>query len=239
MYPREPIRWLPRRGVGMIVLASSDADVLRRWSGGVPAGAVLAHDQAELVRTLGGRPPHVILLDLELAGLGAALGAAHFIARHADSRTVVLSRSPDEAEGLELLRAGARGYCNRYIDPRLLGKVVSTVQNGEVWVGRRLVDRLVEMIAGSSHDRFSEPVVSAAGRAALDVLTPREREIAQLVGEGVNNKLIARRLDITERTVKAHLGSAFAKLGVAGRLQLALLITGRAGDGVEMKNGSR
>lgn len=147
---------------------------------------------------------------------------------------VALSRTPDEDEGLALLRAGARGYCNLYIDPRLLGKVVNAVQGGEVWVGRRLVDRLVELVAGTSPHR-----AGAAGLAALEVLTPREREIARLVGEGINNKLIARRLDITERTVKAHLGSVFAKLGVSGRLQLALLVTGRAGDGVELKNGSR
>ena len=90
--------------------------------------------------------------------------------------------------------------------------------------------------------RFSglgEPAAGAAGVVALELLTPREREIARLVGEGINNKLIARRLDITERTVKAHLGSVFAKLGVTGRLQLALLVTGRAGDVAELKNGSR
>ena len=220
----------------MIVLASSDAGVLRRWSSGVPAGAVLAHDQAELVRTLDGRPPQLVLLDLDLAGLGAASGAADLIARHPDSRVVALSRTPDEDEGLDLLRAGARGYCNLYIDPRLLGKVVGAVQGGEVWIGRRLVDRLVELVAGNAPDRPAEP---AAGVAALEVLTPREREIARLVGEGINNKLIARRLDITERTVKAHLGSVFAKLGVTGRLQLALLVTGRAGGGAGLKNGFR
>lgn len=223
----------------MIVLASSNADILRRWSGGVSAGAVLAHDQAELVRTLGGRPPHLVLLDLDLAGLGTASGAADLIARHPDSHVVALSRTPGEEEGLDLLRAGARGYCNLYIDPRLLGKVISAVQGGEVWVGRRLVDRLVELVAGNSPDRSGEPAVGAAGVAALEVLTPREREIARLVGEGVNNKLIARRLDITERTVKAHLGSVFAKLGVTGRLQLALLVTGRAGGVAELKDDSR
>ena len=59
------------------------------------------------------------------------------------------------------------------------------------------------------------------------MLTPREREIALLVGAGVSNKAIAQRLDITERTVKAHLGAVFNKLGVTGRLQLALRVTAR------------
>ena len=59
------------------------------------------------------------------------------------------------------------------------------------------------------------------------MLTAREREIALQIGGGSSNKTIAQRLGITERTVKAHLGSAFAKLGVHDRLQLALLVTGR------------
>ena len=61
----------------------------------------------------------------------------------------------------------------------------------------------------------------------LDALTAREREIALQVGVGCSNKVIAQRLGITERTVKAHLGSVFGKLGVKDRLQLALLVAGR------------
>ncbi|MBC7163331.1 MAG: response regulator transcription factor [Immundisolibacter sp.] len=152
------------------------------------------------------------------------VGAADLIGRHAGCRTVVMSRSPNEDEGIAALRAGARGYCNLYIDPRLLAKVISTVQAGEVWAGRKLVDRLVQMVVSSAAPRSTSNIDTAA----FDALTPREREIAVLVGEGVSNKIIARRLDITERTVKAHLGAVFSKLGIPGRLQLALLVTGRA-----------
>ena len=61
----------------------------------------------------------------------------------------------------------------------------------------------------------------------MTLLTAREQQIALQIGMGSSNKLIAQRLGITERTVKAHLGSVFAKLGVHDRLQLALLVTGR------------
>lgn len=222
------LRPLPRVAGGgdprAIVLASSDGAVLERWRGAVPAGVTAAQHSAELDALLAAQRPALALLDLDLAGLGGIAGAAALIARHRATCVVVMSRVPDEDEGIAALRAGARGYCNVYIDPRLLEKVVLTVQAGEAWVGRRLVDRLVQMIAGSA-----APVAPAQGEIpGFDTLTPREREVALLVGEGVGNKLIAQRLAITERTVKAHLNAVFAKLGIAGRMQLALRVAGRA-----------
>ncbi len=208
----------------MIILASSDPAVRERWSGAVADASASAQHNAELAALLAAQPAPLLLLDLALAGLGGMAAAADLIGRHAGCRTVIMSRSPNEDEGIAALRAGARGYCNLYIDPRLLVKVISTVQAGEVWAGRKLIDRLVQMIVSSAAPRRA----SNADTAAFDALTPREREIAMLVGEGVSNKIIARRLDITERTVKAHLGAVFSKLGLPGRLQLALLVTGRA-----------
>ncbi len=208
----------------MIVLASSDPALRERWSGVVPDGATSAQQRAELEALLSAHHPQVLLLDLALADLGGAGGAADLIGRYPATRVVIMSRSPNEDEGIAALRAGARGYCNVYIDPRLLEKVVGTVQAGEVWAGRKLIDRLVQMIVSSTAPRNPSNIDTSA----FDALTPREREIAVLVGEGVSNKVIARRLDITERTVKAHLGAVFSKLGIPGRLQLALLVTGRA-----------
>lgn len=208
----------------MIILASSDAAVRERWSGAVAEPCASAEHGVELAALLAAHPAPLLLLDLELVGLGGMAAAAGLIGRHAGCRTVIMSRSPNEDEGIAALRAGARGYCNLYIDPRLLTKVISTVQAGEVWAGRKLIDRLVQMIISSPAPRSPSNIDTAA----FDALTPREREIAVLVGEGVSNKIIARRLDITERTVKAHLGAVFSKLGIPGRLQLALLVTGRA-----------
>jgi two-component system nitrate/nitrite response regulator NarL len=208
----------------MIALASTDSALLARWGGAVPGGATQAQQCTELEALLSAHQPQLLLLDLGLAGLGGAAGAVDLIGRTPATRVVVMSRLPSDDEGIAMLRAGARGYCNAYIDPRLLEKVISTVQAGEVWVGRKLIDRLVQLIV-TSPAPHRQPIIESA---VFDSLTPREREIAVLVGEGVSNKVIARRLDITERTVKAHLGAVFAKLGLPGRLQLALLVTGRA-----------
>ncbi len=207
----------------MIVLASSDSALLARWAGVVLDGATPARQCTALEALLSAHQPQLLLLDLRLAGLGGAAGAVDLIGRNPAVRVVVMSCLPNEDEGIGALRAGARGYCNAYIDPRLLEKVISTVQAGEVWAGRRLIDHLVKMIVSSAAPH-SLPIID---NAVFDSLTPREREIAVLVGEGVSNKVIARRLDITERTVKAHLGAVFAKLGLPGRLQLALLVTRR------------
>lgn len=212
----------------MIVLASTDSALLARWTTILPGDAATPSQQcSELARLLSAQPqpqPQLLLLDLELAGLGGVSGATELIRGNSNTRVVVMSRVPSEDEGIAALRAGARGYCNAYIDLRLLEKVISTVQAGEVWVGRKLIDRLVQLVVTSAVPR-SQPIID---NAVFDVLTPREHEIAVLVGEGVSNKIIARRLDITERTVKAHLGAVFSKLGIPGRLQLALLVTGRA-----------
>jgi DNA-binding NarL/FixJ family response regulator len=177
---------------------------------------------AEAEGTLAGRRPDVMLLDLSLGDLSGPAGITGLLSFSPATHLIALSHQPNDEEGIAALRAGARGYCNAYIDPRLLAKAVTTVQNGEAWVGRRLTDRLVALVGQNAPLQ-----VDTDSSVDLDLLTAREQQIALQIGMGSSNKLIAQRLGITERTVKAHLGSVFAKLGVHDRLQLALLVTGR------------
>lgn len=209
----------------MILLTSEDASLMDRWAVAVSGRGTLIRRVnllAQAEGTLAGRRPDIMLLDLSLGDLSGATGIGGLLSFSPETRIIALSHQPNDDEGIAALRAGARGYCNAYIDPRLLAKAVSTVQNGEAWVGRRLTDRLVALVG--------QPTVAQVDTDCgidLDMLTAREREIALQIGGGSSNKTIAQRLGITERTVKAHLGSAFAKLGVHDRLQLALLVTGR------------
>ncbi len=94
------------------------------------------------------------------------------------------------------------------------------LKQGEVWVKRNLVPHLIGELARLTRLRTKD---SAGHETRLGSLTPREREVVLLIGEGVNNKKIASRLMITEHTVKAHLTTIFRKLGLSGRVQLALL----------------
>jgi two-component system, NarL family, nitrate/nitrite response regulator NarL len=131
---------------------------------------------------------------------------------------IVLANVPSEAEGLTVLEAGASGYTNALAVPEVLRQIETVVGNGGLWVGPELLQRL---IAGIS--RGGAP---AQNLSPLDKLSPREREVALAVARGATNKEVARQLEITERTVKAHLGRTFELLGLRDRLQLALLING-------------
>ena len=130
---------------------------------------------------------------------------------------VVLSNVPDNAQGMAVLGAGAAGYCSALSLPAVLRQVAGVVLHGGLWVGPQLMRRFMQgLSARNTHG--PEP--------ALDVLSQRERQVAEAASRGSTNKEIARTMGITERTVKAHLSAAFDKLGVRDRMQLSLLVNG-------------
>lgn len=130
---------------------------------------------------------------------------------------VVLSNVPGDDEGLSVLEAGAAGYTNALAVPELLNQVAAVVENGGLWVGPNLMQRLIAAMAGQS---------TRLNNDKLEKLSAREKEVALAVASGASNKEISRQLNISERTVKAHLSAAFERLGVRDRLQLSLLING-------------
>jgi DNA-binding NarL/FixJ family response regulator len=165
--------------------------------------------------------PHVLLLDLCLPGLG---GTRHIMRmQRLSPRTKIIALAPrtDDREGVAALEAGARGYYSRDIEPGQLRKAVEGVEAGEIWILRRLVTALLETLRS-----LKQPLRRHAVRGAsrLQALTPREYQVAELITSGARNKEIARRLNITERTVKAHLTELFRNLNVSDRLQLAVAL---------------
>ena len=135
-------------------------------------------------------------------------------------RVVVVSALPADEQALLALDSGARGYCHAFAAAGLFHEVALVVRHGGLWVGPHLLARL---ITGLAPQLAQAPEAPAA--PALDELSPREREVTIAVAEGLTNKQVALRLDISERTVKAHLSAIFEKLGVPDRLQLALLVS--------------
>ncbi|RYF45139.1 MAG: response regulator transcription factor [Comamonadaceae bacterium] len=134
------------------------------------------------------------------------------------ARVVVATGVPDEREGLKALNEGARAYCHLFAVPEMLREVALVVQHGGLWMGSALVARLAAATSGLTTPH-------AAPQAQQDLqqrLSSRELEVASAVAKGLSNKEIADRLFISERTVKAHLGAAFEKLGVRDRVQLVL-----------------
>jgi two-component system nitrate/nitrite response regulator NarL len=135
------------------------------------------------------------------------------------SRILLLSDHPTEEEGLAFLKLGIVGYANTYISAERLAEAVRVITSGAVWLGQKVMQRLIL----DSYARAKEKSVSDS-HEKLAGLTKRELEIANLVSQGQSNLEIAANLDITERTVKAHLSSIYEKTKTGSRLNLALLI---------------
>jgi two-component system, NarL family, nitrate/nitrite response regulator NarL len=132
------------------------------------------------------------------------------------ARVLVISSTPFEQEALLALNAGASGYCHAQASPEMFKQVATVVGNGGLWIGPDLMARVMGAVG-----RYLSPEANHPG---LERLTLREREVALAVARGLSNREASEMLDISERTVKAHLGSIFEKLGVRDRLQLILFL---------------
>ncbi|TDR56625.1 regulatory LuxR family protein [Halomonas ventosae] len=133
----------------------------------------------------------------------------------------VLSYMPSSREALRAMNAGARGYGHALSAPELLRQMALVTRHQGIWVPPEL---LAQVMGGAYRALGGE---SQHQDETLSGLTDRERAVALAVAEGQSNKEVARRLEITERTVKAHLGAIFRKLGVRDRLQLILRLSQR------------
>src|SRR5690554_5775895 len=134
------------------------------------------------------------------------------------AKIVVLANTPSKQHAFEMLSRGTSGYCHAYSEAALLKEVRAVVERGGLWLGRDLLQHLINVstsLTRSDAERASN---------ALNKLTTRERDVAIQVAKGLSNKEIARVLNITERTVKAHISACFERLKVKDRLQLALIL---------------
>lgn len=179
-------------------------------------------ERRALERAMVNLKPDVLVIDLALPGLRRVRGLPDIRRLSPLTRIVVLTHTLTDSEGVLALKAGVTGYCLRSINPEQIEKAVTAVRNGEVWVPRRLVSGLVAELR-SVIDRSTGEALQSKPDPRLENLTARQRVVADLISKGACNKEIARRLNITERTVKAHLTGAFRNVGVSDRLQLAIL----------------
>ncbi len=169
-----------------------------------------AADGEEAVREAERLRPDVVLMDLVMPRLDGAGAMRELRTRLPSARVIVLTSYADDDRLLPAIRAGAAGYLMKNVQPAELARAVRAAHAGEALLDPAVAARLVEHVA-------SEP-------APPDRLTPREREVLDLIGRGLPNKLIARELGVSEKTVKAHVGQVLAKLGVSDRTQAALYV---------------
>ena len=195
------------------VLIADDHQVVRaglaRLLEGWPTMTVVATagDGLEAVRLAGAHEPDVVLMDLSMPGLSGVEATRQIVAASPKVQVIVLTSFDEAATISAALDAGAVGYLLKDSDPADLRRGIESAAAG----GSPLDPRVARSILSARRE----------GRAPTP-LTDREHEVLGLLREGLSNKEIAARLGITVKTVKAHLSSLFAKIGVQDRMQAAL-----------------
>ena len=165
-----------------------------------------AGDGEEAMTVVAEQHPDVVLMDLSMPGMDGVEATRHILDSGEPVRVVVLTSFSDRDRILEALDAGAIGYLLKDTEPEDLLRGVRAAARGD-WP---LDPRAARLLLGEG------------GRPRGPQLSEREQEVLGLVAQGLPNKLIARRLGISERTVKAHLTRIFEQLGVTDRTQAAL-----------------
>jgi DNA-binding NarL/FixJ family response regulator len=153
--------------------------------------------------------PDVILLDLKLPGLDGLAVLAEMRARHDhQAKILVLTSVTDPVAAGRAMREGAAGVLYKDVDPDALVRAIRAVHDGHLLLAPEAAGILLQPATGQNR--------------GLDALTAREREVLAELAKGRSNREIARALHVSEKTVKAHVSSVLAKLGVADRTQAAL-----------------
>jgi len=215
------------------LLTGSDAGLPERMDRAFPGIAVVS-DRAQVQTRLAALPDASVIVWLSSGDADWPNVLRQILKTRPDTRVVLLSGAPEPAEGLRALNDGARGYAHAYAVPALLQEAALVIEHGGLWVGPDLLQRLV----GSTNTALAARTASMKAQALTDVapvaapapnawtlLSAREVQVARAVSAGHSNKEVAAKMFISERTVKAHLGAIFEKLGVRDRLQLVLRLS--------------
>lgn len=186
-----------RRGLADLIRTADDLEV-----------AGTAADGDEAVTLAAGLCPDVVLMDLSMPGTDGVTATARILAARPEMNVLVLTSLGDHQSINGALEAGARGYLLKHSEPETILAAIREVCTG-----------------GSPLDPKAARVLLDSRRPArVNPLTAREEQVLRMVADGLANKMIARRLGITERTVKAHLTSVYQRIGVADRTQAALWV---------------
>jgi DNA-binding NarL/FixJ family response regulator len=187
-----------RRGLRVLLEVQDGIEVAGEAGDGATALALAA----ELA-------PDVILLDLKLPGMDGIAVLGELRARDSAARVLVLTSATEPTSASLAVRSGAAGLVYKDVDPDALVRAIRSVHDGHL------------VLAPEAAGALARSAVDAV--AGLDALTTREREVLAEIAKGRSNREIARALGVAEKTVKAHVSSVLAKLGVQDRTQAALL----------------
>lgn len=197
-----------RLGMRMVVDTAADMEVVGE-----------AGDGALAVSMAGTLRPDVVLMDLRMPVLDG-VEATRQICAGEFAKVLVLTTFDHDSYLFGALQAGAAGFLLKTAEPGAITDAIRRVHSGDQVIAPEVTARIVAaaLSAGAAHD--AAPAL--AEPAGLEVLTGREREVFECLGEGLSNYTIGRRLGISEATVKTHVSRVLAKLGLQSRVQAAL-----------------
>jgi DNA-binding NarL/FixJ family response regulator len=185
-----------RKGLVQLLSAAEGIDVVGEAANG-----------REAVAQAAALAPDVVLMDLQMPEMDGVSATREVLAAGGRAQVLILTSFSDAERIVGALDAGAVGYMLKDAEPDDLIEAVRSVARGD----------------SPLHPRVARQLLTARSRPSVGAgLTAREREVLELVRDGLANKQIARRLGISERTVKAHLTSVFSAIGVSDRTAAAL-----------------
>jgi RNA polymerase sigma factor (sigma-70 family) len=159
--------------------------------------------------------PDLVLMDIRMPDLDGISATREVLAYQQDVKVVVLTTFEEDEYIFEALSAGASGFLLKRTKPEELIAAIHAVAEGDSLLSPSVTRRVIDRMA-------TQPVATLSG-ARLDRLTPREREVLELVGRGLSNREIAEALVIEESTVKTHVKRILMKLGLRDRVQAVIL----------------
>jgi len=189
-----------RYGIGAVLAPVEEVDLVGE-----------AADGEELLTVVQETQPDVVLTDLSMPRRSGIDAIRSLHASHPGLPVLVLTMQADDESVFTALRAGARGYLIKGADGAELVRAIQTVAAGDAVYGAAVANRIVAMLTGSPQatDKFPE-------------LTDREREVLDLMADGLRNHAIAERLGLSEKTVRNHVSNVLVKLQVSDRTAAAI-----------------
>ncbi|MFJ3048804.1 MULTISPECIES: two-component system response regulator NarL [Pseudomonas nitroreducens/multiresinivorans group] len=188
-----------RKGVVQLLEFEDDLEVVGEAGSG-----------EEALRMAAELEPDMILLDLNMKGMTGLDTLRALRENGEDARIVVFTVSDDRNDVINVLRAGADGYLLKDMEPERLLEHIRQAATGQLTISPQLTQVLAQALRGDDRPK------------GIEELTDRERQILRQLAHGYSNKMIARKLDITEGTVKVHVKRVLHKLGMRSRVEAAV-----------------
>jgi len=195
----------------------SDPSLAQSILDSVSEDYVISMDKSieDIVDRMAEAKPDIILCEQMLLEPNHAVVLATLKTACPTGRILAIGPSRPIEVQVAALKYGARGYFDVSLPLTTLNAALGGIMRGDVWVERHVISELIDELV-------LVPEVSEQQRQTVELLSPKELEVANLVSHGSTNKMIAHQMSITERTVKAHLTATFQKMNLPDRLSLAI-----------------